>query len=71
MYQCYIPIVEKLKIPVIGTISTRSMVDVDFSVRISRPPSVFPNDDELFPWYRNPKMTFFPKNYKFATGGPN
>lgn len=65
MYRCFLPIAEKLKIPVIGTISSRSMIDSDFSVGLSRPPSVFPNDDELIPRHRNPKMTFYQKITNF------
>lgn len=62
MYQCFLPIAEKLKIPVIGTISMRSFVDADFSVGLSRFPSVFLNDDEMFPRYRSPaRMTFYQK----------
>lgn len=61
LYQCFLPIADQLKIPVIATISLRSMLDSDSIVGLSRPPSVFPNDDEQITPYRNPKMTFYQK----------
>lgn len=61
IYQCYLHVAKKLQIPVIGTISTRSIVEADYSVGLSRFPSVFPAE-----WFQcQPKMSFYERLLNF------
>lgn len=55
MNQCFIPLARKIGIPVIGTLSFRSFLNVDKAVGHVRNPSVLPA--ELF--YVNVKMSFY------------
>lgn len=61
IFQCYLPVANKLKIPVIGTISSRSIIEADLSVGHSRFPSVFPAE-----WfYHQPKMSLYERILNF------
>lgn len=54
-YECYIPIAEKLNIPVIGTLPVRSYYLADLPMGIPRNPAVIVNELASF----KKKMTFF------------
>ncbi len=55
MYECYLPLAEKLNIPVIGTISTRSWKHAEWTLGNPYPPSTVPYEMGL---YRSDHMTF-------------